>query len=97
MGAELRVLLMKAALAPWGKGGENLKADLTAGTYRYMVTPMKEKSGMDKRYPFWLPKELYQQAQKKSGLIPLAAVIRTLLAMWVRGEVELKTQQERKE
>ncbi len=86
---------MKAALAPWDEGGQKLKSDLTIGLYRYTIVPM-DKSAMDKRYPFWMPLELYERAQTKAGLIPLAAVIRTLLAMWLRGEVELKTQ-ERKE
>lgn len=72
--------------------GQNLKVDLTIGTHRYIVAPM-DKEAMDKRYPFWMPLELYERAQTKAGLIPLAAVIRRLLEKWLRDEVELETQE----
>lgn len=62
----------------------------------YIVAPMEKRSAMDKRYPFWMPLELYERAQTKAGLIPLAAVLRTLLEKWLRGEVELETNERKR-
>lgn len=37
-----------------------------------------------------MPPSLLRDVRDKAGLIPLSKVIRTLLEMWVRGEVDLK-------
>ena len=37
-----------------------------------------------------MPPSLVQSARDKAGLIPLSKVIRTLIEMWLRGEIELK-------
>jgi predicted CopG family antitoxin len=33
--------------------------------------------------------DVWEQAQKKAGMIPMSAIIRRLIAKWLKGEIEL--------
>lgn len=40
-------------------------------------------------YTFKLPNDLLSRAKEKAGLIPLSAIIRRLLELWLSGKVQI--------
>lgn len=38
---------------------------------------------------------LWEKAKKKAGLIPVSAVIRELLDKWIRGEIDLESEEKK--
>jgi predicted CopG family antitoxin len=36
-----------------------------------------------------IPRDLWEEAKEKAGLMSLSAVIRRLLEKWIRGEIDL--------
>lgn len=56
-----------------------------------MADDINKKDGEKmKSFTMRMPPSLVKQAQDRAGLIPLSAVIRTLIEMWLRGEIDLK-------
>lgn len=56
-----------------------------------MVDNLDKKDGEKmKSFTMRMPPSLIEKAQDRAGLIPLSAVIRTLIEMWLRGEIDLK-------
>lgn len=56
-----------------------------------MVDDLKKKDGEKmESFNLRMPPSLVKSAKDKAGLIPLSAVIRTLIEMWLRGEIDLK-------
>lgn len=52
--------------------------------------PEKKEGEKMESFNLRMPPSLLSRAKDRAGLIPLSAVIRTLLEMWLRGEIELK-------
>ncbi len=54
-------------------------------------TPMKTKNGVEKMKPYKVnfPPSLWIAARQKAGLMPLAKIIRTLVIMWLKGNIDL--------
>lgn len=46
-----------------------------------------------KPHPIKMPDSLWNKAVKKSGITPVAAVVRRLLDMWIKGEISLENSQ----
>jgi hypothetical protein len=56
-----------------------------------MADDFEKKEGEKmKSFTMRMPPSLIEAAQERAGLIPLSVVIRTLVEMWLRGEIDLK-------
>ena len=58
---------------------------------KHSSSDKNKKEGGDKMKPFSirLPPETIKQVKEKAGIVPVTTYLRTLVFMWVNGEIEV--------
>lgn len=55
----------------------------------FMTDKFKYGDEKMERYTLRMPPSLWEAAKTKSGIIPLSAIIRRLVEMWLHGEIDI--------